>query len=162
MAGAPTAAEVLTRFAEWAGDAPLVAHNVAFDVPFILRHLPNDTGWKPSAVYDTLELAYQLYPDAGTYKLADLVRFIFGREHAAAHRAMPDAEATAELFVNLTDGLAGRLDAVREDIAAEIRRARESYNRSEQGDRLEDIRRRHGIGPPLMDVLTKATSASWS
>ena len=157
MAGAPTAAEVLTRFAEWAGDAPLVAHNVAFDVPFILRHLPNDTGWKPSAVYDTLELAYQLYPDAGTYKLADLVRFIFGREHAAAHRAMPDAEATAELFVNLTDGLAGRLDAVREDIAAEIRRARESYNRSEQGDRLEDIRRRHGIGSGVMDVLTKAT-----
>ena len=114
VAGAPTAAEVLTRFAEWAGDAALVAHNVAFDVPFILRHLPNDTGWKPSAVYDTLELAYQLYPDAGGYKLADLVRFIFGREHAAAHRAMPDAEATAELFVNLTDGLAGRLDAVRD------------------------------------------------
>ena len=48
--------------------------------------------------------------------------------------------------MNLTDGLAGRLDAVRDDIAAEIRRARESYNRSEQGDRLEDIRRRHGIG----------------
>ena len=46
---------------------------------------------------------------------------------------------------------------VRTDIADEIRRARESYNRSEQGDRLEDIRRRHGIGSALMDVLTKAT-----
>ena len=157
VAGAPTAAEVLSRFAEWVGDAPLVAHNVAFDVPFILRHLPNDTGWKPSAVYDTLELAYQLYPDAGAYKLGDLVRFVFGRDHVAAHRAMPDAEATAELFINLTDGLAGRLDAVRTDIADEVRRARESYNRSEQGDRLEDIRRRHGIGSALMDVLTKAT-----
>ncbi len=123
VAGAPTAAEVLSRFADWTGDAPLVAHNVSFDVPFILRHMPNDTGWKPSAVYDTLELAYQLYPDAGAYKLGDLVRFVFGRDHAAAHRAMPDAEATAELFINLTDGLAGRLDAVRTDIADEIRRA---------------------------------------
>ena len=157
VAGAPTAAEVLSRFAEWVGEAPLVAHNVAFDVPFILRHLPNDTGWKPSGVFDTLELAYQLYPDAGAYKLGDLVRFVFGRDHVTAHRAMPDAEATAELFINLTDGLAGRLDAVRTDIADEVRRARESYNRSEQGDRLEDIRRRHGIGSALMDVLTKAT-----
>ncbi|HET7582403.1 MAG TPA: polyribonucleotide nucleotidyltransferase, partial [Candidatus Limnocylindria bacterium] len=154
---APTAAEVLTNFAQWVGDAPLVAHNVAFDVPFVLRHLPNDVAWKPSAVYDTLELAYQLYPDAGAYKLADLVRFVFGRDHAAAHRAMPDAQATADLFINLTDSLPERLDRIRADIADEIRRARENYNRSEQGDRMEDIRRRHGIGSGLMDVLTKAT-----
>jgi polyribonucleotide nucleotidyltransferase len=85
------------------------------------------------------------------------VRFVFGREHVVAHRAMPDAEATAELFVNFTSGLAERLDAIRTDIADEIRRARESYNRAEQGDRFEDIRRRHGIGSALMDVLTKAT-----
>ena len=157
VAGAPTAAEVLPRFADWVGDAPVVAHNVAFDVPYVLRHMPNDVHWQPSAIYDTLELAYQLYPDAGGYKLADLMRFVFGRDHGAAHRAMPDAEATAELFINLTDGLANRLDAIRGDIADEIRRARDSYNRAEQGDHLEDIRRRHGIGSPLMDVLTKAT-----
>ena len=157
VASAPTAAEVLPRFAEWVGDAPLVAHNVAFDVPFVLRHLPNDVAWKPSAVYDTLELAYQLYPDAGGYKLADLMRFVFGRDHGAAHRAMPDAEATADLFMHLTDGLTARLDAVRTDVADEVRRARDSYNRAEQGDRLEDVRRRHGIGSALMDVLTKAT-----
>jgi len=157
VAGAPTAADVLPRFAEWIGDAPVVAHNVAFDLPYVLRHMPNDVHWQPSAVYDTLELAYQLYPDAGGYKLADLMRFVFGREHGAAHRAMPDAEATAELFINLTDGLANRLDAIRGDIADEIRRARDSYNRAEQGDHLEDIRRRHAIGSALMDVLTKAT-----
>jgi polyribonucleotide nucleotidyltransferase len=134
-----------------------VAHNVGFDLPFLTRHLPSDVKWEPSAVFDTLELAYQLYPDAGSYKLADLVRFVFGRDHGAAHRAMPDAEATADLFINLTDGLAARLDAVRADIADEVRRARESYDRSEQGQRFEDIRRLHGIGSPLMDVLTKST-----
>jgi DNA polymerase III epsilon subunit family exonuclease len=154
---APTAAEVLSRFVEWIGDAPVVAHNVAFDLPFILRHLPNDVQWEPKAIYDTLELGYQLYPDAGAYKLGDLVRFVFGRDHAAAHRAMPDAEATAELFVHFTTGLRERLDAIVGDIAGEIRRAREDYNRAEQGERLEDIRRLHGIGSALMDVLTKAT-----
>jgi polyribonucleotide nucleotidyltransferase len=157
VSSAATAAEVLTRFTEWVGETPVVAHNVSFDLPFVLRHLPNDVKWEPGGVFDTLELGYQLYPDAGTWKLPDLVRFVFGREHVVAHRAMPDAEATAELFVHFTQGLAERLDAIREDIAAEIRRARESYNRSEQGDRLEDIRRRHGIGSALMDVLTKAT-----
>ncbi len=157
VANAPTAAEVLGAFVDWVGETPIVAHNTGFDVPFVLRHLPPDRHWKPSAVFDTLELGYQLYPDAGGYKLADLVRFVFGRDHAAAHRAMPDAEATAELFLNFTSGLPERLDALRRDIADEVRRARESYDRSEQGDRLEDIRRRHGIGSPLMDAVTKAT-----
>ncbi len=157
VANAPTAAEVLTNFTQWVGDAPVVAHNISFDLPYVLRHLPNDVKWEPTAVFDTLELAYQLYPDAGAWKLADLVKFVFGREHVVAHRAMPDAEATAELFVNFTSGLAERLEAIRTDVADEIRRARESYDRAEQGDRLEDIRRRHGIGKALMDVLTKAT-----
>jgi DNA polymerase III epsilon subunit family exonuclease len=157
VASAPTAAEVLGNFVDWVGETPIVAHNTGFDVPFVLRHLPPDRNWKPSAVFDTLELGYQLYPDAGGYKLADLVRFVFGRDHAAAHRAMPDAEATAELFLNFTTGLSERLEALRNEIADEVRRARESYNRAEQGDRLEDIRRRHGIGSPLMDAVTKAT-----
>jgi DNA polymerase III epsilon subunit family exonuclease len=157
VANAPTAAEVLGNFVDWVGETPIVAHNTGFDVPFVLRHLPPDRHWKPSAVFDTLELGYQLYPDAGGYKLADLVRFVFGRDHAAAHRAMPDAEATAELFLNFATGLSERLEALRNEIADEVRRARESYNRAEQGDRLEDIRRRNGIGSPLMDAVTKAT-----
>ncbi len=155
---AATAAEVLPKFVEWVGNAPVVAHNVAFDLPFVLRHQPYDVEWAPSAIFDTLELAHQLYPDAGGYKLADLVRFIFGKDHPAAHRAMPDAEATAELFISLTGNLVERLDAVRADIAAEIRRGKEAYNRAEQGQALEDVRRRHGIGSALMDVLTKASA----
>ncbi|HET7645263.1 MAG TPA: polyribonucleotide nucleotidyltransferase [Candidatus Limnocylindria bacterium] len=157
VANAPIASDVLSRLVEWIGDAPVVAHNIAFDMPFILRHLPPEAKWEPKELYDTLELGYQLYPDAGVWKLGDLVRFVFGRDHAAAHRAMPDAEATAELFIHFTQGLAERLDAIREDIAAEIRRAREDYSRSEQGQHLEDIRRRHGIGSALMDVMTKST-----
>jgi polyribonucleotide nucleotidyltransferase len=157
VANAPTAAEVLPRFVDWVGQAPVVAHNISFDLPYLLRHLPTEARWEPSGVFDTVEIATQLYPEAAGYKLTDLTRFVFGREHEPAHRAMPDAEAAAELFVNLTSGLPERLDAARRDIADEIRRARDSYDRSEQGQRLEDIRRRHGIGSALMDVLTKAT-----
>ena len=157
VTGAPTAAEVLPKFVAWAGSTPLVAHNVSFDLPFVKRHLPNDVEWEPAAVYDTLELAYQLYPDAGSYRLADLMRFVLGKDHGAAHRAMPDAEATAEVFIALTANLTERLDAIRSDIAAEIRRGKEAYNRAEQGQALEDVRRRHGIGSALMETLTKST-----
>ena len=157
VASAPTAADVLPRLLEWIGEAYVVGHNVAFDVPYLRRHLPTDVKWEPKAIFDTLELGMQLYPDAGSYRLADLVRFAFGRDLEAAHRAMPDARAAAELFVHLTERLPERLDAVRRDISTEIRRARESYDRNEQGERLEDVRRRHGIGSALMDVLTKAT-----
>ncbi len=157
VTSAPTAAEVLTNFTGWVGETPLVAHNIAFDLPFVLRHLPNDVAWKPSAVFDTLELGYQLYPDAGAWKLGDQVRFVFGRDHVTAHRAMPDAEATTELFIHFISGLTERLDGLRGEIADEVRRARESYDRSEQGQRMEDIRRRHGIGSALMDVVTKST-----
>ena len=91
--------------------------------------------WEPAAVYDTLDFAYQLYPDAGSYKLADLLRFVFGRDHESAHRGYtPDAQATADLFINLTDGLPQRLDAVRRDVGdREIRRGRDGYNRSGAG-----------------------------
>jgi len=157
VSDAGTAAEVLTRFVEWIGDTPMVAHNAAFDLPFVLHHLPSDARWEPTAIYDTLELGYQLYPDAGAWKLSDLVRFVFGREHAVAHRAMPDAEATAELFLHFTSGLAERIEAIRQEIATEVRGARERYNRTAQGERLEDVRRRHGIGSALMDVITKQT-----
>src|SRR5690606_11672713 len=57
VANAPTASEVLPRFVEWVGDAPVVAHNISFDLPFVLRHLPNDVHWEPK-VFDTLELGY--------------------------------------------------------------------------------------------------------
>jgi polyribonucleotide nucleotidyltransferase len=157
VAHAPTASEALTNFVQWVGETPVVAHNVAFDLPYVLRHLPNDQKWEPTAVFDTLELGYQLYPDAGAWKLGDLVRFVFGRDHAVAHRAMPDAEATAELFIHFTEGLGERLEALRQDIADEVRRARDHYDRAEQGERFKDIRRRHGVGKALMDVVTKST-----
>ena len=67
-------------------------------------------------------------------------------------RPRPSCSSTSPI------GLAERLDAVRErHRRRDPPRARELQPQSEQGDRLEDIRRRHGIGSALMDVLTKAT-----
>ncbi|HYI66678.1 MAG TPA: hypothetical protein VEW95_07145, partial [Candidatus Limnocylindrales bacterium] len=45
---------VLANFVGWVGETPVAAHNIAFDLPFILRHLPNDVKWEPTGVFDTL------------------------------------------------------------------------------------------------------------
>lgn len=74
----------------------LIAHNAAFDIGFlqaagIYLHSP---------VLDTFELATMLLPKAGSYSLGELCQ-MFGIPLTDAHRALDDAEATAQLFMRL-------------------------------------------------------------
>jgi ATP-dependent DNA helicase RecQ len=64
--------EVITRFREWAGDVPLVAHNAAFDLGF-LRNAGKCIGWEVSnPVLCTLELAVLACPELPRHRLEDL------------------------------------------------------------------------------------------
>jgi DNA polymerase III epsilon subunit family exonuclease len=94
------------RFLEFAGDAVLVAHNARFDLAFLDRETERLTGARLAGpVVDTVGLARRLLegrtPRAG---LASLAQF-FGTAARPCHRALPDAEATAEILVQLV-GLA--------------------------------------------------------
>ena len=40
VSGAPAVGDVIGKLVEFIGQAPVVAHNVAFDLPFITRNLP--------------------------------------------------------------------------------------------------------------------------
>ncbi|MBD0330136.1 MAG: GIY-YIG nuclease family protein [Thermoleophilia bacterium] len=99
---APSAATAVRRLARFAGDAVLVAHNARFDQAFIERQL--DLLWgKRLAVppLDTVALARRLLEGrVGRVGLASLVHF-FGTPTQPCHRALPDAEATAEVLVRL-------------------------------------------------------------
>jgi DNA polymerase III epsilon subunit-like protein len=76
-------------------DGPLfVAHNASFDLRFLhqeYRHagLPLFAG----PVLCTRNLARGLYPELGSYKLADVVNHL-GITHERAHRALDDVHAT--------------------------------------------------------------------
>jgi DNA polymerase-3 subunit epsilon len=99
---APRIATALRRFSAFAGDAALVAHNARFDVGFVNAELERLTGKRVSAtVIDTVPLARNLL--RGRVQRASLasLAFFFGTSAEPCHRALPDAQATAEVFVRL-------------------------------------------------------------
>ncbi len=103
---APDAAEALSGLREFAGDAVLVGHNAAFDREHLqaaalrARVAPLAADW-----FDTLEAALLLYPELDRHALPILVEEL-GLSWPA-HRALPDAEATAEVLARLARRAAG-------------------------------------------------------
>src|SRR5919199_819075 len=109
---APPAAEAVRRFLAFAGDAVLVAHNARFDLAFLDREIERLTGRRLAGpVVDTVWLARRLLGGrVARASLASLAHF-FGTSVEPCHRALPDAEATAEVLIRLL-GLAQERGAV--------------------------------------------------
>jgi DNA polymerase III epsilon subunit family exonuclease len=102
LVGAPGPAAAVGRFLEFSGDAVLVAHNARFDVGFLNREVEHLTGRRLAVpVVDTVGLARRLL--AGRVARASLasLSYFFGTSAQPCHRALPDAEATAEILVAL-------------------------------------------------------------
>ncbi|WP_274377108.1 PolC-type DNA polymerase III [Desulfofalx alkaliphila] len=95
---APDAAAALEKFLGFIGDAVLVAHNAAFDVPFIRVNLKKLLGKSlNNPVLDTLTLSRALYPSLKNHKLKTLcAEFKVPLENH--HRAVDDAGATGKLL----------------------------------------------------------------
>jgi len=113
LRNAPSIAEVLGRFLAFAGDDPLVAHNARFDQRFLERQLLARHGRRLSEPpLCTAALARRLLEGRlRQVSLASLAHF-FGVPTRPCHRALPDAEATAEVLVHLI-GLAQEIGARR-------------------------------------------------
>jgi DNA polymerase III epsilon subunit family exonuclease len=99
---APPVELAVRRFLEFAGDAVLVAHNARFDLAFLDREVERLTGRRIAApVVDTLWLARRVLASRTTRMgLASLAHF-FGTAARPCHRALADAEATAEILLAL-------------------------------------------------------------
>jgi DNA polymerase III subunit epsilon len=110
---APSVSAVLRRFLTFAGDDLLVAHNARFDQRFLERQLLLVHGRRLSEPpLCTAALARRLLEGRlGRVGLASLAHF-FGVPTRPCHRALPDAEATAQVLVHLI-GLAQELGARR-------------------------------------------------
>ena len=99
---APSPQIAVRRFLEFAGDAVLVAHNARFDLAFLDRETERLTGSRIAApVVDTVPLARRLL--AGRVPRASLAQLahFFGTSVQPCHRALPDAQATAEVLLAL-------------------------------------------------------------
>jgi DNA polymerase III epsilon subunit family exonuclease len=113
LRSAPSVSSVLKRFLAFAGDDLLVAHNARFDQRFVERQLLEMHGRRLSEPpLCTAALARRLLEGRlRRVGLASLAHF-FGVPTRPCHRALPDAEATAQVLVHLI-GLAQELGARR-------------------------------------------------
>ena len=105
VADAPVITESLPKFLEFCQDAVLVAHNANFDTGFIRLNAERKCSIEvKNTVLDTLELSRSLLPELKKHKL-DIVCEQLGVSLEGHHRAVNDAEATAEVFLKFIDML---------------------------------------------------------
>jgi DNA polymerase III epsilon subunit family exonuclease len=107
---APAAASALPAFLAFARGCVLVAHNAPFDLGFLTSGCEaSGIAWPPAAVLDTAVLARLLLsPDqVPDCKLSTLAGF-FAARVAPCHRALPDAQATADVLLGLLEVPAAR------------------------------------------------------
>jgi DNA polymerase III epsilon subunit family exonuclease len=101
---APDVRVALRRFSAFAGSSVLIAHNARFDVGFVNRELERMTGKRIAAtVIDTVPLARNLLQGRVQRTSLSALAYFFGVSVRPCHRALPDAQATAEVFLRLVE-----------------------------------------------------------
>lgn len=108
VAAAPPAAQVMREASRFVGDAPMVAHNAAFDRKFWEAELAQAGCPAPQPYACTLLLSRRLYPQVTNHKLGTLVDYHQLPRTGAAHRALADAEMAAELLLRIRQDLQRR------------------------------------------------------
>lgn len=102
---APRASDVLPSYLDFLGEGVLVGHNVAFDKKFIqfeMRRAGIDRSLGPTLC--TKRIARRLLHALPSKSLQSLKRH-YGVHTARRHRALDDADATAQIFLRLVTAL---------------------------------------------------------
>jgi ATP-dependent DNA helicase DinG len=95
--GAPKVADVLPDLVRFVGDAPLVGHNIDFDLRFIRKQKV----LQENQAIDTYEMAAVLVPSASRYNLNALMQHFNIAVEGEYHRALTDAIADGRLYYAL-------------------------------------------------------------
>jgi DNA polymerase-3 subunit epsilon len=102
----PLFADMVEDLLMFIGEAPMIAHNAAFDFGFINHEL--GACGRPSVcmsrMVDTLSIARQKFPGAKHSLDALCTRFGVDRSQRIKHGALLDAQLLAQVYVELTGG----------------------------------------------------------
>jgi DNA polymerase-3 subunit epsilon len=121
LTGQPIFEQVVDDFLAFIGDAPLVAHNAAFDMEFLNWELKR-AGMPiiPMArAIDTLEISRKANPGAKHTLDALCTRYGIDLSGRTKHGALIDAELLARVYVELTGGRQIGLDLASESGGAD-------------------------------------------
>lgn len=98
----PTIDKVILDFKEFIKDDVLVAHNAQFDIGFIRENMKRCNLELNNPVLDTLELSRAVFPNLKSHKL-NIVAKHLSVNLDNHHRAVDDADATAEIFLKIME-----------------------------------------------------------
>lgn len=106
LADKPRFHETADALIAFLGDAPLIAHNAAFDFGFLNAELVacGRTIVDPARMVDTLAMARTRHPGAKHSLDALCTRYGIDRSHRVKHGALLDAQLLAQLYVELSGG----------------------------------------------------------
>jgi DNA polymerase-3 subunit epsilon len=108
VAAAPDAAQVMADACRFVGDAPMVAHNAAFDRKFWVGELARLGLAAPQPFACTMLVSRRLYPHSPNHKLGTLVDYHRLPRTGQAHRALADTEMAAALLGQIQHDLRAR------------------------------------------------------
>lgn len=113
-------AEIADELIAFFGEAPLVAHNAAFDLGFLNAEL--ERAGRPligrERLIDTLLIARRKHP-GGSNRLDDLcARYAIDNSHRTKHGALLDAELLAEVYVELIGARQAQLVLAQANVAS--------------------------------------------
>ncbi|MCS7011475.1 MAG: exonuclease domain-containing protein [Anaerolineales bacterium] len=149
--GAPRLTDVLAALTEFIGEAPILGHNIKFDLSFFEKY----GLFQYNERIDTYEIASVLLPSAGRYNLGALGRAL-GIPLPANHRALDDARLTVSVFHLLRE----HLERLPLELLAEIVRHSEQvewdgawpfqqvlWARLRQGEKPRPVSEDQAVGP---------------
>ncbi|MFT4243438.1 MAG: 3'-5' exonuclease [Acidovorax sp.] len=105
---APPAEGVMREAARFVGNAPLAAHNAAFDSKFWQSELRHAGLPAPQPFACTVLLSRRIYPDAPSHSLGNIAAHLGLPHTGRAHRALADAEMAAALLARMQRDLGQR------------------------------------------------------
>ncbi|MDY0105071.1 MAG: exonuclease domain-containing protein [Giesbergeria sp.] len=108
VAAAPPAEAVMREAAHFVGNAPMVAHNAAFDSKFWQSELQHAGLQATQPFACTVLLSRRVYHDAPSHKLGNLIDHLGLPRTGRAHRALADAEMAAALLARMQHDLGQR------------------------------------------------------
>lgn len=101
LSEAQPCAEVMTSFTGFIQDYNLVAHNASFDKRFLDNELQYTSLKYHGQFACSLLLSRRLYQSAPNHKLATLIDYKGISSNGSYHRALYDAQMTAELWLKM-------------------------------------------------------------
>ncbi|MGR5548753.1 3'-5' exonuclease [Vibrio sp. DNB22_12_1] len=102
---APGCDEVMASFSEFIAGENLIAHNASFDKRFLDAEFERIHSGYSGEFACSLLVARRLIQDAPSHKLGGLIRYKNIVNDGVFHRALADAQMTANLWLKMIEGL---------------------------------------------------------